>query len=1275
MAEAVIVAEVAEEVPFQSETKSENALEDVKLFGRWAFDEVNVSDMSLQDYIAVTAGKHATYIPHTAGRYSVKRFRKAQCPIVERLTNSLMMHGRNNGKKLMAVRIVKHAMEIIHLLTDANPIQVIVDAVINSQSGVRPRLFVGPIQQGKLLVSDEEDFSGPDPGPESERISGGSWFNNVDDGGNVGWEWERHPCRGGRCPISPACSGVGSSSTQEFPSEIGHLHSSPQFSASTSAVPIRWRLKSVVVGSLEQLYVSPMHGGGDVPGLDGAGPASREVVPTEAMAWVAEGVLSGADGQPISSPEAVTPMGVQGAGVLQVARYVGEHSLNEAPVEFQGSPACSKALVAGMQVEGGYRGRFKDFISEALFDSARTGVEVSRWNKEEVRRRREQKLRLERLISGFDGWEEAGLLTEEDREARVKCKADWLNIIRMEEAEWRLRSRAVWLKEGDNNTKFFHKVANQHKRSNKIDSLWVDGRRLEQDGQIREAVVEHFSKAFARVRSWRPPWFDEDLGRLPDHSLQSLEAEFGEEEVKAAVFGAEADKAPGPDGFGLRFYQEFWGTLKGDVMEMCSEFFRSSRGVGYMNATFFALIPKKEGASCIGDFRPISLVNGCYKIISKKKRGRLDFAKDYDNVNWDFLFHLLRCHGFEDNWARMIQSCVSTAKASVLVNGNPCGFFHLNKGLRQGDPLSPLLFVIVANVFSRMMSSAVEDGWIRGLCTRVGGVPMSHVQHADDTIILSEAEAGSIWGIKFICKCFELLLGLKINFRKSSVAGIHVEDNTLRGFADILACEVQKFSIHHLGLPLHLGRLSKGEWMPLVGRFERRLEGWKSRFLSFGGKLTLLQSVLSNLPIYYLSIFRIPKGILNHLEGIRRRFLWCGAKEARQRVHLVKWDVVCSRKNSGGAGISNLDDMNRALLCKWLWRWLVDPNRLWCTVIQDRHAGAGDMVDRFPWRHQSSPSLWKGILADKEDFSRAISHKGGTCELVLGFTWGNRVLGDSVRRNLHDEEIDSYLSLLEELHGAPLARGVADRVVWSPRARDGFSVRSCYDWLRRDKPHIVETARKHKEVWGCKIPAKVKAFMWTVYLRKILTRSFIARWVPEIDRACVLCGGEDETVEHLFLLCPIVRQAWLWLGQTSGLTVGFGSLDDMWEAGKNLCRVGDRSIKARISQIFVPAMVWSIWLTRNHVVFRDSTAGPREDATRIGSAGVVRRQAVDISPLRRVNQALYLLTTGARESAFRNIKTIAECLADELINAAKGSSNSYAIKKKDEIERVAKANR
>ena len=104
---------------------------EVKLFGRWAYEDVNVSDMSLVDYIAATNKSSHTYLPHTQGRYQKRRFRKAMCPIVERLCCSMMMHGRNNGKKLMAVRIVKHCFEIIYLLTDKNPIQVFVDAVKN----------------------------------------------------------------------------------------------------------------------------------------------------------------------------------------------------------------------------------------------------------------------------------------------------------------------------------------------------------------------------------------------------------------------------------------------------------------------------------------------------------------------------------------------------------------------------------------------------------------------------------------------------------------------------------------------------------------------------------------------------------------------------------------------------------------------------------------------------------------------------------------------------------------------------------------------------------------------------------------------------------------------------------------------------------------------------------------------------------------------------------------------------------------------------------------
>ncbi|KAK1301638.1 hypothetical protein QJS10_CPB12g00702 [Acorus calamus] len=107
-----------------------------------------------------------------------------------------------------------------------------------------------------------------------------------------------------------------------------------------------------------------------------------------------------------------------------------------------------------------------------------------------------------------------------------------------------------------------------------------------------------------------------------------------------------------------------------------------------------------------------------------------------------------------------------------------------------------------------------------------------------------------------------------------------------------------------LGIPLHVGPLRKSDWSPLVSRFEKRLDGWKGKLLSMSGRLTLIQAVLSNLPIFYLSIFKAPTGVLQILDGIQRRFLWQGADVSGRKVHLVHWDRVCSRKNKGGAELS-----------------------------------------------------------------------------------------------------------------------------------------------------------------------------------------------------------------------------------------------------------------------------------------------------------------------------------------------------------------------------------
>ncbi|CAG5113744.1 Oidioi.mRNA.OKI2018_I69.chr2.g7834.t1.cds [Oikopleura dioica] len=138
----------------------------IKLFGRWATDDISVNDISLQDYLACT-DRYAKYLPHTGGRYQVKRFRKAQCPIVERLVNSLMMHGRNNGKKIMTVRIVKHAFEIIHLTSGENPIQILLHAIINSG----PREDSTRIGRAGTVRRQAVDVSLSD---ESTRLSGSS---------------------------------------------------------------------------------------------------------------------------------------------------------------------------------------------------------------------------------------------------------------------------------------------------------------------------------------------------------------------------------------------------------------------------------------------------------------------------------------------------------------------------------------------------------------------------------------------------------------------------------------------------------------------------------------------------------------------------------------------------------------------------------------------------------------------------------------------------------------------------------------------------------------------------------------------------------------------------------------------------------------------------------------------------------------------------------------------------------------------------------------------
>jgi hypothetical protein len=311
------------------------------------------------------------------------------------------------------------------------------------------------------------------------------------------------------------------------------------------------------------------------------------------------------------------------------------------------------------------------------------------------------------------------------------------------------------------------------------------------------------------------------------------------------------DKAPGPDGFTFAFFQDCWDVIKSDLMGVFQDFHSHNKFVKSINATFLALIPKKFGAVDLKDFRPISLVSGVYKIIAKVLANRLrrvvekiilnpqnafvkgrqildsvlianecldsriksgelgllcklDIEKAYDHVNWDFLLYMLRRCGFGERWCSWIVHCISSVRFSVLVNGTPSSFFSSSRGLRQGDPLSPLLFVIVMEAFSKLFYITAQRGFLSGFSVGSSSnevINISHLLFADDTLVFCRASPDHLLYLRMLLLSFEGFSILKINLDKSVLVPVGLVDN-MDDIVDILGCGVSSLPLKYLGLPL-----------------------------------------------------------------------------------------------------------------------------------------------------------------------------------------------------------------------------------------------------------------------------------------------------------------------------------------------------------------------------------------------------------------------------------------------------------------------------------------
>ncbi|WVZ82085.1 hypothetical protein U9M48_029388 [Paspalum notatum var. saurae] len=266
---------------------------------------------------------------------------------------------------------------------------------------------------------------------------------------------------------------------------------------------------------------------------------------------------------------------------------------------------------------------------------------------------------------------------------------------------------------------------------------------------------------------------------------------------------------------------------------------------------------------------------------------KLDFDKAYDKVNWDFMFECLRLRGFGHQWCSWMKQIVKGGTVSVKLNDKIGPYIQSHKCVRQGDPLSPILFNFVADNLAKMVQRAQENNLVRGLISHMIPMGVCMLQYADDTIICLENNKEKARNLKILLDMHEMMSGLSINFNK---------------------------------IPVSPSRLHSADWLSLEEKINKRLEAWKSGSLSMAGRITLRNACLTSVPIYHMSMYLLHKTVIERIDRNRRKFLWQGEVE-KKKYHLIKWDEVCMDKAQGGLGIKNLENLNISLLCKWWWEF------------------------------------------------------------------------------------------------------------------------------------------------------------------------------------------------------------------------------------------------------------------------------------------------------------------------------------------------------------------
>ncbi|WJX78916.1 hypothetical protein P8452_62093 [Trifolium repens] len=302
-------------------------------------------------------------------------------------------------------------------------------------------------------------------------------------------------------------------------------------------------------------------------------------------------------------------------------------------------------------------------------------------------------------------------------------------------------------------------------------------------------------------------------------------------------------------------------------------------------------------------------------------------------------------------------------------HGSRSDFFTTGRGIRQGDPMSPYIFVLCMDKLTHLIAESVDSGNWHPLKAGRSGPPISHLMFADDLFLFGKATDMNMKAITDTLDRFCDLSGQLVSVEKTSVLFSRNVNHDTRGVLLNQSGFREASSLgKYLGIRL-VGRAPRrSDFEHLVSKVKLKLSGWKATNLSFAGRVTLAKSVIQAIPIYSMMTTPIPKSILLDIQRLQRNFIW-GHDEGQKKMHMIKWDTMLLPKESGGLAVRNLPTMNQACLMKMGWNLREGNNSLWCKVLKEKYSRYRGIDGNFISKPSDS-FIWKGIVQSWSNLSK-----------------------------------------------------------------------------------------------------------------------------------------------------------------------------------------------------------------------------------------------------------------------------------------------------------------